>query len=114
MLEGCGDELACCLGRMNVTDASLCVPLQFMQRNANTFAMGFTYTIITTYKGRERNRLRCRERRIPSRAMLRAGDLLAIAIVVGLRRLMLDELRIALWMPTFAQTSKLFSPYAAV
>jgi hypothetical protein len=27
---------------------------------------------------------------------------------------MLDELLIALWMPTFAQTSKLFSLYAAV
>ncbi len=66
MLEGSGDELACCLGRMDVTNASLCVPLQLVQRHANTFTMCLTYTIIATHKGCKRNRLGCGERRIPS------------------------------------------------
>ncbi len=69
MLEGSGDELACCLRRMDVTNASLCVPLQLLQRHANTFTMRLTYTIIATHKGCKRNRLGCGERRIPSCTM---------------------------------------------
>ena len=107
MLEGCCDELACCLRRMDIADSRLRVAFQFMQRNANTFTMRFTHTFITTNKGCERYRLRCRERRIPSCAMFCAGDLLAILVFVGSRWLMLDELRSTLWMLTFAQSSKL-------
>ena len=69
MLEGRGDELARRLRRMDVADARLGIPLQFIQRYANTFAVRLTYTIIATHKGGERNRLRRRECRIPSGAM---------------------------------------------
>ncbi len=51
MLEGSSDELACCLGRMDVTYASLCVSLQLLQRDSNTFAMRLTHAIIATHKG---------------------------------------------------------------
>ena len=51
MFEGSGDELACCLRRMDVPNAGLCVPLQLLQRHANTFTMRLTYTIIATHKG---------------------------------------------------------------
>ena len=114
MLERSGNELTLRFWRMNVTNAGLCIPLQLLQCHANTFAMRFAHTIIATHKGRKRNRLGCGERRIPSCTMFRAGDLLTIAIVVGPGGLVLDELRIVRWVPSFAQTSKLFSPYVAM
>jgi hypothetical protein len=114
MLEGSGDELAGCLRCMHVADARLCIPLQFMQRHVNTFTVRLAHTIIATHKCRERDGLRCGERRIPSCAMLGACNLLAVAIVVSFCGLMLDELRVALRMPPFAQTSKLFSAYTAM
>src|SRR5271155_1621949 len=103
MLEGRGDKLTCRLRRMDIADASLCVPLQLLQRNANTFAMRFTHATIAAYKGSQRNGFRRGERRIPSCAMFRTGDLLAVLILVSSGGLMPDELGIALGMPTFAQ-----------
>ena len=46
--------------------------------------------------------------------MFRSRDLLAVLILVGSGGLVLDELRIVRWMPSFAQTSKLFGPYVAM
>ncbi len=69
MFEGSGDELTGGLRRMDVTNASLCVPFQLLQCHANTLAMRFAHAIIATHKGRKRNRLGCGERRIPPRSM---------------------------------------------
>ena len=102
MLEGCRYKLASRLRRMNIADASLRVVLQFMQGNANTFTMCITHTLVTTNKSRYRYRLRRRERCIPPCAMLRARDLLAILVLVGSFRLVLNELRGAYWMLSFA------------
>ncbi len=48
MLEGCCGKLASRVRRMNIADACLRIPLQLMQRNANTFTMRITHTFITT------------------------------------------------------------------
>ncbi len=69
MLEGSGDELARCLRRMDIADPCLCIPLQLLQRDANTFTVRLTNTIIATHKGCKRNRLGCGERSIPPCSM---------------------------------------------
>src|SRR5580658_5055777 len=53
MLEGSGNELARCLRRMDVPDPRLCIPLQFMQCHANTFAVLLAHAIISTHKSRK-------------------------------------------------------------
>jgi hypothetical protein len=53
MLEGRGDKLACCLWRMDVPDPRLCIPFQFMQCHANTFAVRLAHAIIPTHKSRK-------------------------------------------------------------
>src|SRR5579884_2514016 len=93
MLERCCDELASRLRRMNIADASLCVAFQLMQRDADAFTMCITHALIATHKRSKRNGLWCGERCIPSCAMFRARDLLAMLVLIGSRRLMLDELR---------------------
>ena len=110
MLEGSGDELARCLWRMDITDPCLCIPLQLPQRDTDTFAMCFAHAIIAAHKGRKRNRLGCGERRIPSCTMLRTCDLLSILILVGPGGLVLNELRISRWVPSFTQASKFLQP----
>ena len=70
MLEGSSDELPRCLRSMNISDARLGIPFQFLQRNANAFTMRFAHAIIAAYKSGERDGLRCRERGIPSCSML--------------------------------------------
>ena len=114
VLKGCCYEFSCRLRCMNIADARLRVALQFMQRNANTFTMSITHTLITTNKSSDRHRLWRRERRIPSCAMFCAGDLLAVLVFVGSRWLMLDELRSTLWMLAFAQSCKLLISDCAV
>jgi hypothetical protein len=70
---------------MNIADACLRVPFEFSQRHVNTFTMCFAYAFITTHKRSERNRLWRGESRIPSGAMLRAGDLRAIFVFDALQ-----------------------------
>jgi integrase len=53
MLKGSGDELVRRLRRMDVTDARLCIPLQFMQRHANTFTVRLAHALISTHKSRK-------------------------------------------------------------
>lgn len=102
MLEGCCYKLSSRLRRMNIADAGLRVVLQFMQCNANAFAMCFTHTLITANESCYRYRLWCGERRIPTCAMFRAGNLPAILVFIGSCRLVLNELRGAYWMLSFA------------
>ncbi len=102
MLEGCRYKFAGRLRRMNIADASLRIVLQFMQRNANAFTMCFTHTLITANESRYRYRLWCGERRIPTCTMFRAGNLLAVLVLIGSCRLVLNELRGAYWMLSFA------------
>jgi hypothetical protein len=68
------------------------VTLQFSKRDADTFTVRLADTIIASYKGSKRNGLRRGECGIPSRAVLHAGDFLALLVFVGARWLMLDEL----------------------
>ena len=106
VLECGSDEFSGRLRRMNIADARLRVAFQFSQRYANAFTMRFTHTIITAHKRSQRNGLRRGESRIPSGAVLRAGDLLAVFIFVGSGWLMLDELYAALRLLAFAQARK--------
>src|SRR5277367_2157922 len=113
VLKGGSDEFSGRLRCMNIADACLRVAFEFSQRRVNTFTMRFAYTLITTHKRGERNRLRRGECRIPSGAMLRAGDLLAIFIFVGSCRLMLDKLCGIVRMLSLTQSCKVLISYCA-
>jgi hypothetical protein len=51
VLEGRGNEPPGRLRRMDIADAGLCIPLQFSECDANTFAVRITDAIIATHKG---------------------------------------------------------------
>src|SRR5665213_1508565 len=90
MFEGGRDELAGRLRCVDVADTRLRVTLQFSKSDADTLTVRFPDTVIASYKGGKRNGLRCGECGIPSRAVFRAGDLLAVLVFVGFGRLMFD------------------------
>src|ERR1700679_785127 len=98
---------------MNVTDASLCVSLQFSQSHADAFTMRLAHAVVTAHKGGERDRLRCGERRIPTGAMLHAGDFLAVFVFIGSGGLVFDELRAALRMLALTQPGEMLGAYVA-
>jgi hypothetical protein len=106
VLEGCGCKFACRFRRVNIADASLRVLFQFSKRNTHTLAMCFPHAVITTHKRGNRNRLRRRKGRIPSSAMLHAGDLLAAFTFVGPGNLMLNKLLFSERMLAFGQPRK--------
>ena len=91
---------------MDVADARLRVTLQFSKSNADTFTVRLPDTVIASYKGGKRNGLWCGECGIPSRAVLHAGDFLAVLVFVSARWLMLDELQAAFRMLAFSQAGE--------
>lgn len=107
MLEGCCDKLAGRLRRMNIANASLRVAFQFVQRNANTFAMCITHALIATNKSRHRYRLWRRERSIPTCTMFCTRNLLAIFVLIHSRWLMPHKLHLTDWMLAFTQQLEL-------
>ena len=108
MLEGGGNELGRRLRRVDIADPRLRVPLQFAKCDANTFPVRLAHTLIAAPKRGQRNGFRRGECRIPSGAMFDAGDFLAVLVLVGSCRLVLDELRTAFRMLSFAQPSESF------
>src|SRR5580658_760164 len=112
MLEGGGDELGRRLGRVDVADPRLRIPLQFAKRDADTFAVRHTDTHIAAHKRGERDGFRGRECRIPPGAMFDAGYFRAVLVLVGSCRLVLDELRVAFRMLSYTQPSELFGLHA--
>ena len=108
MLEGGGNELGRRLWRVDIADARLRIPLQFAERDADTLTVRLPHTLIAAHKRGERDGFRRGECRIPPGAMFDAGDFLAVLVVVGLCRLVLDELRAAFRMLAFAQPSEFF------
>jgi hypothetical protein len=68
--------------------------------------MRFPHANITAHKRGKRNGLRSGKGRIPPGTVLNARNLLAILVLVGSRRLVLDELCAALWMLALAQVSE--------
>src|SRR6185503_18511049 len=95
---------------MNVADARLRIPLQFIECHTHTFAMRLAHSNVAADKRRERNRLRRRECRIPSGAMLNARDLFSVFVFVGSRRLVPYELQACLWMLALAESGEVFCP----
>src|SRR5437879_1395374 len=73
-------------------EARLDIPLQFIECNANAFSMRLPYSVISAHKGSQRHALRCRERRIPSRAVLHRTYLLTVPVYVFPRCLMAHQL----------------------
>ncbi len=112
VLEGGGDEFACCLRRMDIADARLRVSLQFPKRRADALPVGFPHTIIAAHESGNRYRLRRGERGVPPGAMLDAGDLSAVFAFIGSRNLMPDELLFGVRMLAFAQSRKVFGTNA--
>jgi hypothetical protein len=106
MLEGGGDKIGCRLWRVDIADARLRVPLQFAECYANTLTVRQAHTLVAAHKRGERNGFRRGECRVPPCAMFDTGDFLAVLVVVGLCRLMLDKLRAAFRMLSFAQSSE--------
>jgi hypothetical protein len=102
VLERSCKELARRFRRMNIADTRLCVPLQFVQSNTHTFTMCFPHAKIAINKRSQRNRLWRGKSRIPPSTVLNARNLLAILVLVGSRRLVLDKLCTALWMLALA------------
>src|ERR1035438_6209456 len=111
MLEGGGNELGCRLRRVDIADARLRIPLQLFKRDAHTFAVCHTHTLIAAHQSGEGDGFRRGECCIPPGAMFDAGDFLAILVVVGLCRLVPDELRAAFRMLSFAQSSEFFDSH---
>src|SRR5437879_6541111 len=73
-------------------DARLDIPLQFVECNANAFSMCLPYSFISAHKGSQRYALRCRKRRIPSRAVLHRTYLLTVPVYVFPRCLIAHQL----------------------
>ena len=59
---------------MIAADSGLRVPFQLIQRRSNTLAVGFADTYVTAYQSRQRDGLRSRESRVPTRAVFSRRD----------------------------------------
>jgi hypothetical protein len=114
MLEGGRNKLASRLRCMDVADTRLRVTLQFSKCNADAFPVRLPDTLIASYKGGEGDGLRRGECSIPSRAVLHAGDFLAVLVFVGARWLMLDELQAAFRMLAFTQAGEVLGAAFAI
>ncbi len=108
MFEGGSNELACRLGRVDIADARLRVPLQFAKCYADALTVGHTNTLVAAHQRCERDGFRRGEGRIPPGAVFDAGDFLAVLVLVGPCRLVLNELRAVFRMLAFAQSSEFF------
>src|SRR6266513_2894141 len=92
VLEFCGHPFAGCFRGKIPADARLDIPLQFIECNANAFSMSFSYSFISAHKRSQRYALRCRKRRIPTRAVLHRTYLPAVPVYVFPRCLMAHQL----------------------
>src|SRR5208337_856167 len=102
VLEGGGDELGRRLRRVNIADTRLRIPLQFAKRYTDALTVRLAHPLIAAHKRAQRDGFRRGECCIPPGSMFDAGDFLAVLVVVGLCRLVLDELRAACRMLSFA------------
>ena len=109
MLESGCNKLACCLRRMDVPDTSLRVTLQFGQRSAHALPVGQPYSVVAADKRRDRYRLRCGERGIPSGAVFDARDFFSVLAFVGSGHLMPNELCLGNRVLPLAQSSEVFA-----
>src|SRR6267378_6348198 len=92
VLEFRGYPFAGCFCGKIPADARLDIPLQFIECNANAFSMCLPYSFISAHKGSQRHALRCRKRRIPSRAVLHRTYLPTVPVYVFPRGLMAHQL----------------------
>ena len=109
MLEGGNDKLGRRLWRVDIADSRLRIPLQFAKCHADTLTVRLPYPAVAAYKRSQRDGFRRGECRVPPGAMSDAGDFLAVFVLVGPCRLVLDELRAAIRMLSFAQPCEFFS-----
>ena len=110
VLEGGGDEFSRRLRGMDIADPRLRVPLKFLKRCANAFAMRLPHPVIAAHKRGERYRLRRGKRGVPPGAMLDAGHFFAEFAFIGSRNLMPDKLLFGVRMLAFAQPREVLSP----
>jgi hypothetical protein len=66
------------------------IPLQLAECDADTFTVCLAHTLIAAHKRGQRDGFRRRECRIPPGAMFDARDFLAVLVLVGPCRLVLD------------------------
>src|SRR6266478_5586069 len=92
VLEFCGHPFAGCFCGKIPADARLDITLQFIECNSNAFSMCLPYSFICAHKGSQRYALRCRKRRIPSRAVLHRTYLPTVPVYVFSRGLMPHQL----------------------
>src|SRR5580658_1861151 len=102
VLEGGSDELGRRLRRVDIADTRLRIPLQFAKRYTDALTVRLAHPLIAAHKRGQRDGFRRGECCIPPGSMFDAGDFLAVLVVVGLCRLVLDELRAACRMLSFA------------
>ena len=102
-----------CLRRVVAADAGVGVMLQLPQRNRDRLAVGHAHPIIAADESGERNRLGSGERCVPARAVLHAGDGLAMLILILVGGAMLDKLFARERMLPLAEPGKLLRAHAA-
>src|ERR1039457_8797 len=113
VLEGRGGKLPRRLRCADVADSRLGIPLQLGQSRADALPVRHSYPFVAADQGGEGYRLRRGKRRVPSGPMLDAGYFPAKLAVVGLGRLMPDELRLSLRVLAFTQAGEVLRAHGS-
>ena len=90
MLKLSGDELPGCFGGMIAADASLRVPLQFIQRGVDRLAVRFPHPVVAANKCGQRDGFRRGKGRIPTCAMFHRRDHIALRVAVFMNNAVLN------------------------